>query len=152
MGMDNQDSFRTGTLPWLAGSAVLTAALYYSILGWHAEKTHSPGGGECTGPYEAWQVIAVAVGMALVVGTAAWQGHAWAAVPPSVVCLTLLWSADAATVDDVCNVGASLWPIGSILLFVGSAAGLGIVAVLVGYGRKILRRPSARGTSATLPH
>jgi hypothetical protein len=132
---DNQNSAPTVGWLWVAGAVVATVALYLVLLGWNAEKTRSPGGGQCTGPYEAWQPVALAAGMVLVVAVASWRGHGWAAVVSCALSVTVLWSLDAATVDDPCQSGANLWPVGAVLVLLGSAAGLAAVAAGVTYMR-----------------
>lgn len=138
--MTDHDSPRLAGCSWVAGTTAATAALYLTLLGWHAQMARSPDRTECSGPYAAWQVVILALALVVVVGVAAWHRHPWSAAISCVVCLTVLWSVDAATVDDPCQVGANLWPIGAFLLFVGSAAGLGMVAAAAGYGGSSLRR------------
>ena len=132
---------RLSELLWVAGTVAATTALYVSLLGWHTEMELSPNG-ECSGPYEAWQVMGVAMGLALVVGVAAWHRHAWPSAISCVLCLTVLWSYDSATVNDQCRAGANLWPLGAALLFTGSALGLGMIAGVASYVRTVLRRRS----------
>lgn len=62
---------------WAGGAAIATRLLYVVLLGWHAKKHHSPGSGRCTGPYDPWQVVALAVALGLLVAFTAWKGHGW---------------------------------------------------------------------------
>ena len=88
-------------------------------------------GGECTGPYEAWQVVGAALAVAAVVGIAAWHRHGWVGAVIGTVTVTVLFIANAVTIEDPCNIGASFLPIGATMLFAGAAAGLGSVAAIV---------------------
>ncbi|UPK75685.1 hypothetical protein MU582_03310 [Nocardioidaceae bacterium SCSIO 66511] len=130
---------RLSELLWVAGTVAATTALYVALLGWHAEMTLLPNG-ECHGPYEPWQVMGVAMGLALVVSVAAWHRHAWSSAISCVLCLTVLWSFDSATVSDQCPAGANLWPLGAALLFTGSALGLGMIAGIASYMCALIRR------------
>lgn len=147
-GMDSADPRRSGDIVWIGGAAIAAVALYLVFLGWHAQRTRSPGGGECTGPYETWQVVGLALGSCLVVAIAAWFGRPWPVVVVScTVSMTVLWAADAATVKDPCNIGANLWPIGATFLLTGSVVGLSAVAASAAYLRSLLDRRRARGES-----
>ena len=111
-----------------------TAVLYVVFLGWNT--TRNPVG--CTGPYETAQVVGLAVGMALLVVVAALFRAEIAAAAAATIEVTVLFAVDAITVDDPCVEG-SMWPIGAVLLLVGTAVGLGIVALVAGQTRSRLR-------------
>lgn len=133
--MSRDKSLRTAEWVWVLGAIAATVALYLALLGWNAEKTRSAGGGQCTGPYASWQPIALAAGLILLVAAATWQGHGRAAAASCALAVTALWSMDAATVDDPCQAGGNLWPVGAVLVLLGSAAGLAAVAAIGTYVR-----------------
>jgi hypothetical protein len=109
-----------------AVTAVLTGASYLGWLGWDQQR--SPDG---TGPYEAWQVVGLALTLAIVTAIISWrstdltQPLVAIAVIPAV--LTFAFSLDAATEK---TPDANLWPAGAILLYGGSASGLFIVSLV----------------------
>ena len=127
----------------LVGSAA-TIVLYLAFLSWNATKVPHA----CTGPYKSGQVTGLALALAAVVAIcAAWRGE-WGAAAAASVTVTVLFIADAITVDDPCNV-ASIWPVGAAVLLLGSAVGLGLIAALSTFARLLLRR-QARGRDATI--
>lgn len=104
------------------------------LLGWN--QTKEPDA--CTGPYESAQVVWLGVALAAtVLCCATWRGE-WGAAGGLSVTTTALWIGDVLTVDDPCDVGASLWPIGAALVLSGSAGGLGLIAALA----RLARHPS----------
>jgi len=106
-----------------------TAVLYVVFLGWNATKDPAT----CTGPYDAGQVVGMAVGMALLVAVAALFDGQWMAAAAATVEVTVLFAVDAVTVDDPCSAGdASLWPVGALVLLVAAGVGLGLVALVAG--------------------
>jgi hypothetical protein len=116
------------------GAAIATGLLYVVLLGWHAKKHHSPGSGRCTGPYDPWQVVALAVALGLLVAFTAWKGHGWYVVAVCAVTVTVLFSADAVTVNDPCSDDDGLWIVGAGFLFAGAVSGL---ALADAFGRAI---------------
>ena len=114
-----------------------TAVLYVAVLGWNSTKDPDT----CTGPYGAAQVVGLAVGVAVLVAVAACFRAELAAAAAATIEVTVLYVVDAITVDDPCSVGdAALWPVGALLVLVGSGVGLGLVALLAGRVRGFARR------------
>ncbi len=117
---------RGSTLVWVAGLAAVTLIAYLALLGWDQSKTLDPVTQNETGPYEAWQVIALVV----VLGAAAFlAGRAGRLAPALVtipVVLTLAFAVDAATDKNA----DGLWPIGAALVALGSAMGVALVAAI----------------------
>jgi hypothetical protein len=107
-------------------AVVLTVAAYLVWLGWDQQR--NPDG---TGPYEAWQVIGLALTLAAVAAVASWRsadlGQSMVAVPLMAAALTVPASIDWAT-DKTPD--ANLWMIGATFLFVGTMLGLWVVAAL----------------------
>jgi hypothetical protein len=112
-----------------------TAVLYVVLLGWNTTK--DPVG--CTGPYDGAQVVGLAVAMAVLVLVGAALGAEAAVAAAAAVEVTVLFSVDAITIDDPCVEG-STWPVGALLVLVGSGVGLGLVALLAGWVRRRARR------------
>ena len=108
-----------------------TAVLYVAFLGWNT--TQDPA--TCTGPYDAVQVVGLAVGMVALVVVAAVFRAELAAAAAAAVEVTVLYAVDAITIDDPCATGSS-WPIGALLVLVGAAVVLGAVALLAGRVRR----------------
>lgn len=111
--------------------ALLTAAVHLAVLGWDTRSDVDPTTGQVSGPYAAWQVVLVGVLLVLLGLAAAWRGPAWlVAVVP--VVFTVAWSVSAATAPD----GDGLWPVGAVLVAVGTGAGAWVCRRVVG----VLRR------------
>jgi hypothetical protein len=107
-------------------AAVLTGASYLGWLGWDQQR--NPDG---TGPYEAWQVVGLALTLAIVTATISWRStdltQPLMAIAVITAVLTFAFSIDAAT-DKTHD--ANLWPIGAIFVYGGSATGLLIVSLI----------------------
>jgi hypothetical protein len=88
-------------------------AAYFAWLGWHAD------------PYESWQVMGLALTLAAVAAIAGWRHSGRAVVGTATLVLTLTWAADAAS---EATEDADLWPVGMVLVFIGAALGLSLVA------------------------
>jgi hypothetical protein len=107
-------------------AVILTVAAYLAWLGW--DRQRNPDG---TGPYEAWQVVGIALTLAVVAAACSWRSADIA--QPVVVAvlmaaaLTVPWSIDAATEN---TPDANLWPVGAIFLYGGTASGLIVVSLL----------------------
>ncbi|MFD3533046.1 hypothetical protein [Streptomyces sp. NPDC058664] len=110
----------------LAGVAV---AMWVAWLGWDQLRDVHPDG-STTGPYEAWQVIGLGLGLLIPVCWAAFRGHVGAAVLGTSGGLALAaaydWSDDA----------SGLFVIGVGTVMIGSAAATGLAAVLTSALRK----------------
>jgi hypothetical protein len=107
-------------------TAVLTGASYLGWLGWDQQR--NPDG---TGPYEAWQVVGLALTLVIMTAIISWRSTDLTQPLPSIAVttavLTFAFSIDAAT--DNTN-DANLWPIGAISLYGGSATGLFLVSLI----------------------
>jgi hypothetical protein len=119
------------------GASAVVAGSYLVLLGWHRPKQTDPVTGDQTGPYHAWQVILVALVVALVAVALGRLGLPNVALVVIPVTLVVLFSADAATARD----GDGLWPVGAALL---AAAALAGTAVLARLGNA--RRPRVRAS------
>lgn len=102
-----------------------TAIAYMAWLGWDQTYDLQPDGSR-TGPYQTWQVL----GLTLTIGALAWAS---ALRHGSVIgcllitlTLTVCWSVDAATNAEV----DGLWIIGAALVFIGSASGTSLTALV----------------------
>lgn len=108
------------------GAAGIVAGSYLALLGWHRAKETDPVTGNQSGPYHVWQVILVAVVVALVavaLGRLGLQNVALVVIP---LTLVAMFSADAATAPD----GDGLWPVGAALLAAAALAGTAVIARL----------------------
>jgi predicted ABC-type exoprotein transport system permease subunit len=107
-------------------AVVLTVMAWLAWLGWDQQR--NPDG---SGPYEAWQVVGLALTLAVVAAAVSWRSadvaQAMVVVLLMAVALTVPWSIDAATEK---TSDANLWPLGAIGLFGGTASGLIVVAAL----------------------
>jgi hypothetical protein len=127
-------------LGWATGAAAATVVLYVGLLGWHTQRDRAADG-TCvsTGPYEPWQVVALAIGLGFVAAIATRRSNGWLVAGVCTVTLTVLWSVDAATVDDPCSDDASLWPVGAMFLALGTAFGLCLIALVGELVRRSVR-------------
>lgn len=114
--------------------ALATLVNYLVWLGWDQQKDIGPDG-SVSGPYQSWQVIGLILTMVLITAVAGWCGHPWVAGIVTAAVLTLCWSVDAATDAD----SDGLWPVGAVLVAVGSFIGLTFVAHLAAALRGIRR-------------
>lgn len=117
---------RGSTLLWAAGLTAVTVVAYLALLGWDQAKTLDPATQNETGPYDAWQVVALVVALAGAAFIAGRAGRFLAALVAIPVTLTLAFAVDAAT-DATAD---GLWPIGAALVALGSAAGVALVAAV----------------------
>jgi hypothetical protein len=110
----------------LAGAVSVVGWLVW--LGWHEQKHRVPGTHDLEGPYETWQVAGLIATLAVTVAVATWLGFAKNAVFAVSVGTTVMFSIDAATQP---SPDADMWPAGALLLFLGSFAGLALLAFFV---------------------
>ncbi len=115
-------------------AGVSTTLAYFAWLGWHEKQVYDARG-IAHGPYETWQVLGLAVTLAALAFVGGWLRQAKPTAIAMTLVLVVVWSVDAAT---QASEDASLWPVGAVLLAIGSAAGLSL-ATLLG---TILRRLS----------
>ena len=122
-------------------AAVATVVVYLVAFGWHTAQTVSRGG-MCVTPHDVWTATTLSVGLTVIVAVAAWRGHAWTVAVVCVLSLTAISSIDEATLglDDECNVGAGLWPIGAAYVLAYSAVWLGVVAAVGCWARAVFHR------------
>jgi hypothetical protein len=109
-----------------AAAAVVTVAAYLLLLGWHAAKTVNPETGRETGPYDAWQVIALAVVIAIIALVLGRLGFALLAIGVVPLTLTAVFAVDATTERN----SDGLWAIGSLMVLLCAAAGVALVSLL----------------------
>ncbi|MFI2754907.1 hypothetical protein ACGIF2_15865 [Cellulomonas sp. P22] len=119
-------------------TGAVTAVAYLALLGWDQVKTVTPDG-SATGPYEAWQVVVLVLVLAGTAAVAGWHRRTWVATLTMTVVLTLCWSYDAAT--DPADLNDGLWPVGALLVLIGTFVGAAVVA---GVAAAVARR-RARG-------
>jgi len=112
---------RTAVAAVLAATVIATA--YLALLGWHRPKQTDPVTGNQTGPYHPWQVILVAVVVALTAAALGRLGLPNVALIVIPATLVVLFSADAATGPD----GDGLWPVGAALLAAAALAGTAVI-------------------------
>lgn len=116
-------SLLPGLLSGLIGFAV-SAVGWWSLLGWDHAGTYDVDG-NYSGPYEAWQVIALVIVMGLL---AAWLGirNSFFAGPlAATVALTASFAVEAH--ED----SSGLWVVGATALAIGSFAGMSVAAIVV---------------------
>ncbi len=116
------------TLGWVvAALALATAANYLGWLGWDQLRDRVPGTGRSSGPYQPWQVVGLVVVIAGLAAFAGWRRHPWVAIVVVPVVTTGCWIWDATTgPHDPLQAGASLWPVGAVLVAVGVFALVGV--------------------------
>jgi predicted anti-sigma-YlaC factor YlaD len=122
-------------------AAVLVAAVtglgYLGWLGWDQHKERIPGTSSYHGPYQSWQVVGLAATLGLLAIGAAWRGVGRVAIATIPLVLTVAWSYNAATAQ---TSGANLWPVGAVVLALGSLlATVFTVALTAGVRRFVSR-------------
>ncbi|MFE3638439.1 hypothetical protein [Streptomyces sp. NPDC059168] len=104
--------------------AGVSTALWAAWLGWDQHRDIHPDG-STTGPYEAWQVIGLALTLLAAVCWAALRNHAVAAAAGTSAGLTIAaycdWSDDS----------SGLFVVGVGLVMLGSLAGTTVVSTLI---------------------
>lgn len=111
---------------------IATIGSYFFWLGWHTPKHVQPNG-RLTGPYEIQQVL----GFILTLTTIAivitwWSKTAWITSIMMTAATTAYFSVEGAT--DVNSDG--LWPVGAMLVMIGTALGVSVVSVITTAMRK----------------
>ncbi|MEV6250525.1 hypothetical protein AB0M38_30665 [Streptomyces sp. NPDC051742] len=116
----------------------VAAAMWAAWLGWDQHRDVHPDGSS-TGPYEAWQVIGLGLGLLIPVCWSAFRGHVVAAVLGTSGGLTLAaaydWSDDA----------SGLFVIGVGMVMIGSAAATSLAAFLTSVLHKGMAGPGSPG-------
>lgn len=118
----------------LVGVASLVDCLGW--LGWQRAKHLGPDS-YLHGPYEPWRVAGLLVVLGVIVVAATARGYAKVAVVMTTLVVTLFFSVQGAT--DPRSDG--LWPIGAILVAVGTAGGTSLAVALVLLSRRVRSRP-----------
>ncbi len=126
----------------LLGSALAAVVAYVAWLGWNAEKTVQPGSTSETGPYEAWQVVGLALTWVVVVAVATWVANSWVAVAGGTAGLVGAWVADITTHP---TADAGLWPIGAVLIVLGAGFVGALVALITVAVRSRVRKTRRTG-------
>ncbi|MGA3527679.1 hypothetical protein [Melissospora conviva] len=116
---------RSRGLLWIIALGATTVAAYLALFGWDQRKDLDVVTGNETGPYEAWQII----GLGLVVAALAFLAGRKHQVLSAVVALPLALTAAFAVIA-VSSPEPGFWPIGALLLALGSAAATTLVAVI----------------------
>jgi hypothetical protein len=127
-------------------AAVSTVAAYLGWLRWHdRDYYHDADVGAAQGPYHPYQVVGLALTLAVVAAVGGWlKRPGWIAMVMTVV-LVVVWSIDASWDPDP-EGGANLWPVGALFLGVGSVLGLGLAAAIGRGARALADLSSARRT------
>lgn len=79
-----------------------------NYLGWLCWDQRYDVGGVETGPYQAWQVAGLVIGLAVVSLLAAWRGHPAVAIAVVPAVMTLCFAFDAAPDSPLLVIGAVL--------------------------------------------
>ncbi|WP_306210952.1 hypothetical protein [Actinoplanes sp. RD1] len=106
-------------LGWTAALVAGSGVAYAGLLGWDTQRDFDPVTSHSSGPYEAWQVVALALIVGALGFAAGRAGHAWLAL----VTLTLTVTAAFVLVAIREPQGDGLWPIGAALTLLGTLAG-----------------------------
>jgi peptidoglycan/LPS O-acetylase OafA/YrhL len=121
-------------------AVVLAVAAWLAWLGWDQQRSPDE-----TGPYDAWQVVGLALTLAVLAAVSSWWSadlaQAMVVVILMAAALTVSFSIDAATEK---TPDANLWPVGAILLFAGTMLGLWAVAGLTRAGWQWTHRAKPR--------
>jgi hypothetical protein len=103
---------------------VVATGAYGGFLAWDTSY-YTGSDGHLHGPYRPWQVIVVVIVLAVLAAVGGWLSEVWPVVATATVVMTVGFSVSGATSSH--NDG--LWPIGSLLVLLGTAAGMSAVAV-----------------------
>ena len=126
-----------------AAVAAAVAGIYVAFLGWDQAMDVDPVTGRLTGPYSTGQVIACGAAYLLVAVVGGIRSASVTALVAPVT-FTLLWSVDAAT--DPLDQG--LWPIGAVMVAVGTGIGAKLAATSGAALGGALRRLRSPGGTA----
>jgi len=124
---------------------VLTVAAWLAWLGWDQQR--DPDG---SGPYEAWQVVGLALTLAVVAAAASWRAtdRSQAMVVAILMAATLTVAASIDWATDK-TPDANLWMLGAGGLFAGTMLGLWFV---VGLTRAVWQRTHRHGAPPLAGH
>jgi hypothetical protein len=118
-------------------SAALSVATWWLWLGWD-DTYQFDASGVASGPYEAWQVIGVALTLGLIAGLAALRISFLVVSPAVTIPFVVTWSMHAAAQDET-----GMWGVGAILILGAAGAGTAAVAGIVNALRARNRRARA---------
>lgn len=115
--MTSRTSTASSRLAWIAciSAALAAVATYLLWLGWHTPYQQGPDPTVETGPYDAPQVLGLAISLVVLAALLAWWLPPRAAAFGVALGFWVVWSADAATHPN----SDGLWPIGSVMLLCG---------------------------------
>ena len=116
---------RGRALLWAVALAATTVAAYLALLGWDTRKTLDVATGNETGPYAVWQIAL----LALVVGALAFMAGRKRQIVPAVTAVPLALSGVFAVLA-ITSPEPGIWPVGAVLLALGSAAATAVVAMI----------------------
>lgn len=108
------------------GAAVLalaSAACWFGWLAWDRTYRVDPATGVASGPYEAWQVMGCGMSLLVLVVLATGRLPWWTVVPVVPVAFAAAWSLTASTYDT-----SGLWPVGALVVLVGTLLATALVA------------------------
>jgi len=115
---------------WPLGVATLLAAAcfgaYWGWLGWDQTYQFDPVTDVASGPYASWQVVGCALTLLLIAIVAGLVREAAVAMATMPLAFTVAWAIPARAADDT-----GLWGVGAIMILLGMAAGVAVVAPLV---------------------
>lgn len=104
---------------------------YLGFLGWDQQQARGADG-YLHGPYQAWQVVSLVVVLGGAAIWSGWRRHQFVGTIAAAVVMTVAWSIDAATSPG--NDG--LWPVGAVLIAVGTAVGFLAMSSLMARGSR----------------
>ncbi|WP_305789524.1 hypothetical protein [Symbioplanes lichenis] len=104
---------------WTAALVAGSGAAYAALLGWDTERDLDPVTSHSSGPYEAWQVVALALIIGALGFAAGRAGHARLATATLTVTVTAAFVLVAVGEAE----GDGLWPVGAALVLLGTLAG-----------------------------
>lgn len=137
---------RAAVFPTAAISGTAGVLGYLALLGWDQERDIKPGGGT-TGPYEAWQIIALGAVVGVVSIWAGLRERPMVGAASLTVALTTCFVLDHAFEKAT----DGLWPIGAISLAAGAAVGTTFVSTRATTWAQAARHRGITGTETVDP-
>lgn len=124
-GMDLASVQPAGWLRTVIWVGLATLANYFVWLGWD-QKKYLGTDGSLHGPYQPWQVVGLVLVLGVIAASAGWRRRPLVADIVTTLVMTACFSYQGAT--DPLNDG--LWPIGAVLVALGTLAGVAAVAAI----------------------
>ena len=121
--MEGSSAGAPTTAGLLAAAAVVGLATFADYFGWLGRSQAKDFGRDS---YQTWQVIGLVLVLGVIAAMAGWRRRPWVAAIVTTIVMTVSWSIDAATDPPQFNDG--LWPIGALLVAVGTFTGVVLVA------------------------